>query len=584
MHPWAYVNDARFDAYMVSLVSSDGWEYVGPVEKAPWDRVAGTSVLGAHNVTFDQRVLERLQQDRTVPAFRPEEWVDTADLAVFLRYPRYLEGVCKLAYGASPDKTIRSKMDGLRLVDARAQGFEDKLLQYCLEDSRYAFRFWMENHQKWPGSERKISRLNRESAMHGVRIDWEAVEAAEKSLKLQLFQCEEAIPWNGDDKLLSPKALRKEAAKHKLEVPASLDQRDPVAKAWMEANAPQYPWLMAVRNWRRINTLLSKVQNLAAGRRPDGRFSFESRYMGAVNTGRFAGGPEKDSSDNRFNMYNLPKKPMFDVDLRGFIVPDPGHLLWVYDFAQIEARLLLWRAGDKEMLENCKRYDLYEAYARARLGYSDPRPLREVDKDLRQQSKAIVLGCGYSCGPSKHKDTCEAVHGRVITEDKAKEEVFGYREANPKVVALWQEHQLWLGVAAEKGAKAYEIPLPSGRSLSYFDLEVTGEFDYKGKPRRGYRASTTRGGDKDKLYGGKMTENEIQAIARDVLCDAWLRSHDAGYPVIWSVYDELIGQVPVEGAKEATEKLPTLLAQTPEWLGDCPMAVEGELLERYRKV
>lgn len=586
MHPWAYINDPRFNAYMVSLVSSEGWEYVGPVESAPWGRVAGADLLGAHNAAFEGPITERLQQDGVIPKFPIQEWIDTADLAVFLRHPRYLGGACEQLFGVALNKEIRDRMDGLRLVDARAQGFEKELLQYCLEDSRYAARIWTEHGHKWPQAERRISQLNREAAQRGMRIDWPRVEEDKERLMILLHDMERRMPWiDQGDKPLSVVAFREEAAKHGLIVPASLDQRNPHAVAWFEAHAADHPWIQATRDWRRVNTLLAKVSNLLQGRRPDGRFTFESRYMGAVNTGRFAGGPGRGGdSDNRFNVYNLPKKPMFDTDLRGYIIPDEGHALFVYDFSQIEARILLWRAGDVEMLEACRRYDLYEAYARKRLGYTDPRPLKDVDKELRNQSKTIVLGCGYQCGPSKHRSTCQALYGRVISEEQAKEEVFGYRGDNPKVVGLWAEHQLWLGVAADKQVEEYTIPLPSGRHLSYFDLEVEADIDFKGRPRRGYVASTTRGTKKEKLYGGKLTENEIQAIARDVLCASWIRCHDAGYPLIWTVYDESIGQVPLESVEQARCEIPAIMSETPDWLPGCPLGVEGAFLPRYCKI
>ena len=66
-----------------------------------------------------------------------------------------------------------------------------------------------------------------------------------------------------------------------------------------------------------------------------------------------------------------------------FVVPDPGHLLWVYDFAQIEARLLLWRAGDKEMLENCKRY--IASCHDPRVQYTSPqRRIEELEAEVEQ--------------------------------------------------------------------------------------------------------------------------------------------------------------------------------------------------------
>lgn len=82
-------------------------------------------------------------------------------------------------------------------------------------------------------------------------------------------------------------------------------------------------------------------------------------------------------------------------------------------------------------------------------------------------------------------------------------------------------------------------------------------------------------------YGGKLVENAVQAIARDVLTEAMLRAEARGYPVVLHVHDEIVAEVPEDFGDVG--ELCELTAEVPLWLQGCPIKAEGWRGRRYRK-
>src|SRR5690606_32849431 len=159
------------------------------------------------------------------------------------------------------------------------------------------------------------------------------------------------------------------------------------------------------------------------------------KYCGA-NTGRWSGG-------GGLNMQNLNRSEAEGVDLRRAIVAPPGHVLGVVDFAQIEARTLLYLAGDHHalgMLREHPALDVYEAHARQTMDYAEDELLKafcaRTGSGLRQLAKARVLGLGFGCGPEKFVSVAKSMAGLEISLEESKRIVGEYRESNPKVVGL----------------------------------------------------------------------------------------------------------------------------------------------------
>ncbi len=119
------------------------------------------------------------------------------------------------------------------------------------------------------------------------------------------------------------------------------------------------------------------------------------------------------------------------------------------------------------------------------------------------------------------------------------------------------------------------IYLPNGARLNYTTLEYDTEWQaWKIKSRQGWV----------KLYGGKLVENVVQALARVVLSQAMLRIAALGYKIATTTHDEIV--VVVDDSREADEALEVCMAEMerpPAWLPDLPLKVEGGVSERYEK-
>ena len=210
-----------------------------------------------------------------------------------------------------------------------------------------------------------------------------------------------------------------------IEPPASLAKNNIEAQEWIKKHGEKYKWIKAVGEWRRINSMLKKLEAIDNATMADGRYYGNIMYWGA-HTGRFSGG------GGNFNLQNLPRKEMFGADLRKLIKAPKGKKLIVVDLSQIEVRTLLWLAKDKEMLKTvAESDDIYEAFA-IKFGYWDKTKgsLRIEDPNLRHIVKAMVLGAGFMAGPKAFG----AAYG--VEEEKAQECIDTYRRNMKKVAKL----------------------------------------------------------------------------------------------------------------------------------------------------
>ena len=273
------------------------------------------------------------------------------------------------------------------------------------------------------------------------------------------------------------------------------------------------------------------------------------------------------------NCQNLPRDVVSGVDIRSLIEAPAGKMLVVCDLSQIEARCILYLAKDQATLDVLRTgVDVYEAHARATMGYTDPRPLKDVDKALRQLAKARVLGLGFGCGANKFQVVAKMMAGLEISPSEADRIVTEYRASNPKIVGLWRK----LDEALRKSQGTHLIvALPSKRTLVYRDVkagyESSGVIPRNGKMLR------------SKLYGGLLAENLTQAFARDIFMDRVSVLAGKGYEVILRVHDEAVCLVDEATAEEARKDIETIMSTPPEWCKQLPMGAEATVMRYYAK-
>lgn len=221
--------------------------------------------------------------------------------------------------------------------------------------------------------------------------------------------------------------------------------------------------------------------------------------------------------------------------------------------------------------------------------------LNVADGNRFQAGRAITHNCGYGMGHAKFKVTCEG-YGMQVDDNLAQRAIMSYREKYKMVCNFWYGLEEACRQAIKTGKlEKFEclkikkqgdflfIELPSSRRLSYYKPRLLPD-------RKGFRDdaihfmgvdSKTKQWRLDSTYGGKLTENVVQAIARDVLTESMVRLEAQNYPIIMTVHDEIVAEVREE--ERDFEDFKWTMARPPEWGLDIPLSVEGWTGERFRK-
>lgn len=300
------------------------------------------------------------------------------------------------------------------------------------------------------------------------------------------------------------------------------------------------------------------------------------------------------------------------VSMKGFVRALPGHELIDADYSQIEARVLAWVAREESALNAFRqKMDPYVKFACEFMFPAKYEDCFEEDKygklvvakhykRQRQIAKSAVLGAGFGIGPPKFVEYCDN-SDLIITLDEAKEAVGAYRTGHPSIVALWARAEQCAILAVANPGQRYQIggsgvsyyvwgidaerywlccELPSGRCIHYYRPklqlvtrwgklveQLTFRTEWNGKS---YRETT---------YGGKLVENFVQAIARDVLVCGGLKAERAGYPSIMLVHDSNV-TMPLKG-HGSPEHLAAVMCEREEWYTDLPVEAEAGRMERY---
>ena len=331
----------------------------------------------------------------------------------------------------------------------------------------------------------------------------------------------------------------------------------------------------------------TRTENLigVAGR---GRLPIMLNYYGA-HTGRFSGG-------DKLNLQNLPSRG--NTTIRKALKAPEGQVLISCDSSQIEARTVAWVAGQEDLLVAFRdKRDVYSEFASEVYG----RTITKADKIERFVGKTCVLGLGYGMGAEKFRRTLEIGQGGinvVIDINEAARIVKLYRQKNWKIVQFWQKcgnalkdmlygggNELHPQVRYDKGG----IILPNGFRVQYPALRETANgFMYISDARTYQKALKERvltGAPPDdiawtRLYGGKVTENIVQALAAIVIREQ-MAAAGMHFKVAFQVHDEIIVAVPEDNALADQAKLEALMSAAPKWAPDLPVACESGMAANY---
>jgi len=287
--------------------------------------------------------------------------------------------------------------------------------------------------------------------------------------------------------------------------------------------------------------------------------------------------------------------------LRGMICAAPGNVLLCADFANIEGRGLAWIAGEQWKLDAFKAYDAGTGPDIYKLSYAKSFriPVEQVTKENRFVGKVQELALGYQGGVGAFQTMAKAYRVEV-SDERAEEVKVAWREAHPNVVSFWYDieraakeavghpgHAFACGTTTflVKGSFLF-CKLPSGRVLTYPYPKLKPKMTPWGEEKEQIHYMSVDGKTKKwqetHTYGGKLTENVVQALSRDILAEAMTRLDAEGYPIVLHVHDEIVAEV--EEHKNWDLKLfEAYMKRVPAWATGLPIAVEGWRGKRYRK-
>ncbi len=639
----AYIRDPRFKAFGASIhwygdpiakpVWITGKDLPDALGHIDWSETA----LLCHNTQFDGAILA--WHYGILPAF----YFDTLSMARALRGVEVGNSAKKLAedFGLPPKGQAVHSTDGM--VELRP-AVETELAEYCNHDVWLCEEFFKRLVVNYPAQELELIDLTtRMFTQPRLLLDQEVLlpaikEEKEKreALLAKLKVTEEDLSSNDTFADILRRVGVEPPTKKKKPT-----QKNPYPEGTMYAFAKTDTAFQALRNSDNETVAMlcdarMRVKSTLERTRAQRFYDISTRgplpaplsYYGA-HTGRF-----QAAKGSSINLQNL-KRGSF---LRKAIYAPPGFKLVVADLSQIEPRVLAWLAADAELLDMFRSgADPYAAFG-ARM-FNIPGMTKESHPALRQSAKSALLGCGYGLGwfsfagqlmagflgappvtydrqfllqvdphgysfqfrlqdPEFLRRVSEVPHvcsfddllvhclATAVLIDK-------YRNANKRVQALWNTFSIGIqqmydgsGVLNDgyMGLRAHEVltveherlRLPNGMYLRYPRLRA----EYDRNVETGNLRKQWLYGDGTKLYGGRLTENVVQALARIVMTDGMLRIKKR-YPIVLTVHDEVVVMVPENEAEEAKEWCRQQMVVEPSYMRGLPLAASADVATRY---
>lgn len=321
---------------------------------------------------------------------------------------------------------------------------------------------------------------------------------------------------------------------------------------------------------------IERFLNIAS--RNKGKLPIPLKYYGA-HTGRWAG-------SEKVNFQNLPSRDKKKKALKNAVEAPLGNVVINCDSSQIEARILVWLAGQTDVVEWYREgRDVYCEFASTVYD----RPITKADATERFVGKTCTLGLGYGTGWSKLQHTLKTQPpGAVLDDQECQRLVKVYRKVNDKVIKLWEacdkalkdivhwndkskpyylgEHKCLL--VTQEG-----IQLPNGLYIKYPELKVEkedGQNKYVYKSRKGYIS----------IWGGSVVENVVQALARIIIGEQMISINDKYKPVL-TVHDAIVCIAEKADKDNALKYITDIMSTPPTWGTTLPITCEAKYGESY---
>lgn len=585
----------------------------------------------AHNAVFERLSFKRIGYN--VPA---EQWYCTSVKAAYCGLPLSLDGVSKalnltdkkLDTGKALIKYFSCPCKATRVNGMRTRNYPEhapEKWEMYKEYNNYDVLAEREIFKRLeayiiPNIERKMYVLDQNINDRGILVDMELAESAiavDNTYTSILTQ--HAQQLTGLENPNSPVQIRQwiEKATGCVVMSLSKETMPDLMKEFAD-----YPDVIELLNIRKklSKTSIKKYYAMLNCAMKDHRVRGTFQFYGANRTGRWAGRllQLQNLSKNHISHIEVPREMirardwesvemMYDdvADIlsqlvRTALIASPGKVFSVADFSAIEARVISWLANEKWRMDVFRGDGkIYEATGAKMFNV----PISAITKGsvLRDKSKISELALGYEGSLGALKQMGGERMGLSDTEMMSL--VRKWRSANPAIVDMWKEID-----EASKEAVRYQRPvsctcrniifdcngefmtiqLPSGRKLFYYgpkfkDKKIgrstmpTSVLCYQGVVQE-----TKQWGEID-TYGGKLTENIVQAISRDLLGNSMLNLEANDYHPVCHIHDEVLCEVPEENAQAYYEEMASIMGTPPEWASDLPLRADGYTTPFYLK-
>jgi DNA polymerase len=521
------------------------------------------------------------------------------------------EGKALLRYFCMPCKPTKANGHRTRNLPEHDAARWETFKRYCAQDvaTERAIREKL-SFFAFPEREKKLYALDRDINDRGICVDAPLIRQA---IAIHETHCarltEEAAALTG---LANPNSVA-QLKSWLAENAATVESLSKQALEDLKSRAPSATVHRMLELRQELGkTSVKKYAAMLKTLRKDGRIGGLTLFYGAGRTGRWAG--------RLVQVHNLPQNHLPDLDLarqtvksgdaealemlfgnvpdtlsqlvRTALVAAPGCLLTVADFSAIEARVVAWLAGERWRMDVfAGDGKIYESSAAQMFGV----PVSAVTKgsELRRKGKIAELACGYQGGVGALKAMGADREG--LSETEMANLIDRWRAASPNIVKLWktleQAAKMALaertsvrvnrGVRLRNERNALHITLPSGRDLVYVNARTgLNRFGSESVLYDGLN-QTTRKWETVETYGGKLTENVVQAIARDCLAEAMLRLDAAGFKIVMHVHDEAVIEHDLH--KSCLREVCDIMGRPIPWAPELILRADGFETEYYRK-
>lgn len=370
---------------------------------------------------------------------------------------------------------------------------------------------------------------------------------------------------------------------HKL-IPA-LSKTDDAMQELVECDHPVVAACAAARLGVKSTQLESRIETFLGWHKATGGWApVPLHYCGADTTGRWSGAMKG-------NMQNLPAvgrgNNRHADALRMSMQAPKGKKVIVADLSGIELRTnhFLWQVeGSMALYREDPEADLYRAFAAARYAITP----EEVTKAQRQLAKVAQLGLGFGAGWRTFQIVAKLMGGLKLDDAEAetivndwrfqyRDIVQGWRTCHERLTDIYAGRELEIDPWGLTHTCKEGIVLPSGRLIRYPSLHQEPRENGKGK-----EWWYGQGRHRARIYAGKIDENIVQALARDVMTDMMLEftRRTGVYPAL-TVHDEVAAVCPEGEAQAMLDELQSIMRTPPRWWPELITWSEGDIAGRY---